>query len=389
MDIISIEYSGSADSVVWKSPVDFIPYGSQLIVREDMEVIFYKDGKCVALFIPGRYVLDAQAFPVLNTIFNQVTDNVEGFAGEFYFIKKSNAISAKWGTDTKISLFDPTSGVHVEIGASGDFTIRVNDSQKMLTKFINSVDSITQSQIFGGDKSFFRGLIMTNVKSMMAQTIKAAEINILEIDEHLIELSDTLKVRLNEVLAEYGLEMPVFVVARVITPTREEDPLFWKMKEQYSERFIKVKEEQIRNEVAQAEAVRKATEMKSEQQRKVMEAHGDADVIRILAQAEADRRIIEGKASAEVNTMLGAEGTGHAVQGVNPAIPMAAMETVKMTPASGWNCSCGKTGIDGNFCSNCGARKPENTAPATWNCACGKTGIDGNFCSNCGARKPE
>ena len=53
-----------------------------------------------------------------------------------------------------------------------------------------------------------------------------------------------------------------------------------------------------------------------------------------------------------------------------------------------WNCSCGKMGIDGNFCTNCGAKKPEPVA-TTWDCSCGKKGIDGNFCSNCGAKKTE
>lgn len=390
-----IEYAGSADSIVWKSPNVFVPYGAMLIVPENMEVIFYKDGKAVALFVPGRYTLDAQAFPVLNTVFNRLTDSTEGFAGEYYFIKKSSAISAKWGTDTKISLFDPASGIHVEIGASGDFTVKVTDSQKMLSKFVNSTDSISQNQLLGGDKGYFRGIIMTNVKTILAQTIKASGISILEIDERLVELSAILKDKLNEVIADYGVEMPEFLVARIITPTREEDPNFWRMKEQYAERYLKVKDEQIRNEVAQAEAVRMATEMKYEQQRKVMAAHGDADVIRILAQAEADRRIIEGKATVEVGKMTGDSApspiplaataapvaAGSAV--ANAAIPAAALA------ADLWDCSCGKTGIDGNFCSNCGGRRPEKMVPATWNCACGKTGIDGNFCSNCGSRKPE
>ena len=52
-----------------------------------------------------------------------------------------------------------------------------------------------------------------------------------------------------------------------------------------------------------------------------------------------------------------------------------------------WDCpNCGQTGNSGNFCSNCGTKKPE---PATWDCpVCGKTGNEGNFCSNCGTKKP-
>ena len=65
--------------------------------------------------------------------------------------------------------------------------------------------------------------------------------------------------------------------------------------------------------------------------------------------------------------------------------------------ASGWSCalaeggewtcdSCGSAGNTGNFCSNCGAEKPDGS----WTCAkCGETGNTGNFCSNCGAAKPD
>ncbi len=52
--------------------------------------------------------------------------------------------------------------------------------------------------------------------------------------------------------------------------------------------------------------------------------------------------------------------------------------------AGGWTCSCGAA-AQGNFCPNCGSKKP---APvAGWKCTCGAEN-NGNFCSNCGARRP-
>ena len=53
--------------------------------------------------------------------------------------------------------------------------------------------------------------------------------------------------------------------------------------------------------------------------------------------------------------------------------------------ADGWKCSCGATAT-GNFCPNCGGKKP---APAgSWKCSCGND-VTGNFCPNCGSKKPE
>ncbi|MBQ0092538.1 MAG: SPFH domain-containing protein [Clostridiales bacterium] len=50
--------------------------------------------------------------------------------------------------------------------------------------------------------------------------------------------------------------------------------------------------------------------------------------------------------------------------------------------ANTWKCSCG-TEVSGNFCPECGAKKPE----AGWKCSCG-TVNKGKFCTECGKKKP-
>lgn len=53
-------------------------------------------------------------------------------------------------------------------------------------------------------------------------------------------------------------------------------------------------------------------------------------------------------------------------------------------PSAGqWKCSCGAM-VSGNFCPNCGSKKPEDTS---WTCSCGAVNT-GRFCSNCGSPKP-
>lgn len=71
----------------------------------------------------------------------------------------------------------------------------------------------------------------------------------------------------------------------------------------------------------------------------------------------------------------GAENTGNFCNNCGSKRP---------APASGvqWQCSCGTINT-GNFCSNCGAKNPN----ASWKCSCG-TENTGNFCNNCGAKRP-
>ena len=65
-----------------------------------------------------------------------------------------------------------------------------------------------------------------------------------------------------------------------------------------------------------------------------------------------------------------------------PAAPAA--------PANGWTCVCGQSGITGNFCPNCGSKKPApKPAAGSWKCPqCGATAT-GKFCPECGTKKPE
>ena len=53
-------------------------------------------------------------------------------------------------------------------------------------------------------------------------------------------------------------------------------------------------------------------------------------------------------------------------------------------PAAGWTCSCGAAENTGNFCTECGAKKPEENV---WVCACGSH-YKGRFCPQCGKPKP-
>ena len=72
-------------------------------------------------------------------------------------------------------------------------------------------------------------------------------------------------------------------------------------------------------------------------------------------------------------------------QAQQPQQPQQAQQPAPQPAADGWKCSCG-TVNEGKFCTNCGAKKPEQ--PEGWTCTCGAVN-KGRFCTNCGAKKPE
>ena len=89
------------------------------------------------------------------------------------------------------------------------------------------------------------------------------------------------------------------------------------------------------------------------------------------------------------NMAMGANGGFNAAQmyqaGVQQQQQMAQQQAAPVSvPASGWKCACGAT-VSGNFCTECGAKKPADDG---WTCSCGAVN-KGKFCPNCGQKKPE
>ena len=189
-----IKYEGDNETLVWKHPIEDFNLGSQLIVHESQEAIFFRDGQALDLFGAGRYTLETQQLPLLEKLYQLPTDPEGTFHSEVYFINLATQMGIKWGTDSKVRLFDPASGLHIELGASGEFNIRVTDSRRLLLKVVGTTGALGQNDLLGGGttRGIFRALVMTQVKSYLARVIRESGINILEIDERLLELSTAL-----------------------------------------------------------------------------------------------------------------------------------------------------------------------------------------------------
>lgn len=202
-------------------------------------------------------------------------------------------IGVKWGTDSKVRLFDPGSVLHIEIGACGSFNIRVTNSRKLLLKVIGTAPKLTQGEI-AADSGYsttamvgkFRSLVMNKVKSILAKAIKDESINILEIDEHIDELSVRLRKEINITLEDYGLTLPEFYITLIMTP--DDDPNFKRLKQQFADKTLRVREEEIRKAEAETAQERRLVEAQTEAQLKMVSARGEAEAMKIKAIAEAE-----------------------------------------------------------------------------------------------------
>ena len=265
-----IKYEGDNSTFIWKHPCEDFNLMSQLIVHENQEAIFFMNGQALDMFGPGRYTLETQNLPLIGKVLTLATGGETPFHCEVYFINKTEQMSIKWGTDSKVQYVEPTYGFPLSIGASGEMSLRAEDSRKLLLKLVGTENFLGQQKLV----SFFRAFLMTKVKTYIAQVLKAKSINIFEIDEHLTTFSSEIKKLLVSDFADYGVSLEQFFVTTILKP--DGDKQYEKFKELHFRQYADI------------------AEAKLKQQTDIIYAQTEAQKVVIDSQAQATKRAQEG-----------------------------------------------------------------------------------------------
>ena len=425
-----IKYEGDNNTFIWKHPVEDFNMGSQLIVHESQEAIFFRDGQALDLFGPGRYTLETQKLPMLDQVYKLPADTETTFHSEVYFINKTVQMAIKWGTPEKVRFIDPLTSTPLEIGASGEMNVMVSNGRKLLLKLVGTTRGISWEDGPGFTKSLqasFRPLIANAVKTNLPAVIRNENIDLLEIDEKLDIISENLRQKINPGFEEYGLTIPQMYVTSVVLP--ENDPNFKRIRDLHTvslqarvlqaEATVKTvqaqTETQYRTAQEQSRAAIEAARRDAELQRQITEteiARKEAERRVIAAQAEAQAMRMAGLTEAEVMAAKGynqrdvlqadvqkayAEGIGNMGPAISAGggsnvmgemlglgVGLAAMNAV--APQIGGmfkEMNPNPVGVSGT------AQPAAAPAADTWDCECGNRGITGNFCSNCGRPRPK
>lgn len=265
-----IKYEGDNTTFIWKHPCEDFNTLTQLIVHENQEAIFFMNGQALDLFGAGRYTLETQNIPLIGKALNIPTGGKTPFHCEVYFINKTEQMAIKWGTDSKVQYVEPTYGFPISIGASGEMSLRVEDSRKLLLKLVGTETYLGREKLV----QFFRAFLMTRVKTYIAQVMKTNAINIFEIDENLTAFSDNIRNLLVPDFADYGISLERFLVTTIVKP--DGDRQYEKFKELHFRQYADIAEAKLR------------------QQTEIINAETEAQKVVIDSKAQATKRAQEG-----------------------------------------------------------------------------------------------
>ena len=381
-----IKYEGDNATFVWKHPCEDFNTTTQLIVHESQEAIFFMNGQALDLFGPGRHTLETQNIPLLRKFANIPTGGETPFHCEVYFVNKTEQMAIKWGTDSKVQYVEPTYKFPLSIGASGEMSLSVDDSRKLLVSLVGTERILDRNKL----TTFFRAFLMTRVKTYMAQEMKASAINIFEIDENLEAFSKGIHTRLVNDFKEYGVVLSRFFVTNIVKPDGERQ--YEKFKELHFRQYADIAEAKLKQQTdvihAQTEAQKTVIESQALAKKRATEGYTyqqerGFDVAEYAAQNEGVGEFTNMGIGLGVMSGIGGTVGGMVGGAVNDAFAGVANgpQTVgnvfcdncgaKLTPGAAFCDECGTPQSSPDTCSNCGFKfiKP------------------GKFCPKCGSKR--
>jgi len=219
-----VKWDAPADVLAWKYPSQELSSYTQLIVAESQEAVLVAGGQMEGPFAAGRHTLDTENLPVFTSLLGLPFGRRSPFTAEVWFVNRSIPLDIEWDFNVPIQLEDPRYGVMLPVVASGQYGATVEHTKRFLTKFVGTMPTFTRTQL----QDYLRGIVVTRVTDLVAKTIVARKISILEISGYLNEISDELRQQLEAESKTYGLGITAFFVTTITAP--EQDPAVQKMK---------------------------------------------------------------------------------------------------------------------------------------------------------------
>jgi membrane protease subunit (stomatin/prohibitin family) len=194
-----------------------IKLGSQLVVKESQEAVFFKEGKLLDVFSPGTHTLSTNNIPILSKLINLPFGSQSPFFAEVYFVNKNVLFDSKFGV-FPFNVIDSEFKIPVSVSARGSFALKIIDVKKLLLNLTGTSVRTGKEEL----RDYFRGLLSQSVKNSIIDLSKKNNISPFGLEIICEEVSNNVRPIVNEVFNEYGLELTLFNIEGI--PVDDSDP---------------------------------------------------------------------------------------------------------------------------------------------------------------------
>jgi excisionase family DNA binding protein len=172
-----VEYpSEMRDEIVHRFPEDTagdFRIGSQVIVREAQAAVFYRDGKALDTFRPGRHTITTANIPLLIDLLGKAFNDRSPFTVEVFFVSMREFADQKWGTPQPILVRNPGMGLGVALlQGFGTYSFQVSDPQQFVTQIVGVTGTYGTRDI----EARLRSMLLSKLQDLLGETTEASSV---------------------------------------------------------------------------------------------------------------------------------------------------------------------------------------------------------------------
>ncbi len=185
-----------------------IKFGAQLIVQQNQEAVFFRDGRAMDVFGPGRHTLTTANVPLITQILTTAWEK-SPFRALVYFVGKQTFVDQKWGTRQPILLRDAEFGP-IRLRGYGKYSFRVADATVLINTLVGTQGKFSTEEI----ASYLRDVIVAGITDLLG----TLQLNILDMPARFDEIATAARAKVADSFRNYGLELVDFFIGAVTPP---------------------------------------------------------------------------------------------------------------------------------------------------------------------------
>jgi excisionase family DNA binding protein len=185
--------------------------GSVVIVREGQAAVFFRDGKALDTFGPGRHQITTANIPLITGLIGKAFNDRTPFTAEVYFVSTREFPQQKWGTPNAVPIMHPGVGLGASLlRAYGTFGLQINNPQQFVSQFVGAQGSYDFADI----RQRLVGLIIQGLRDLLGELKKSA----FEVQGLTQEIAAGMRAKTGDDFNALGLTLKAIVI-EAITPS--------------------------------------------------------------------------------------------------------------------------------------------------------------------------
>ncbi len=183
-------------------------------MRESQSAVFFRDGKALDAFGPGRHTITTANIPLLINLLGKAFDGRSPFTAEVYFVSRREFRDRKWGTPQPIPVQTPGVGLGwLLLKGFGTYSYQVKNPQQFVTQIVGTRGIYLMSDI----ENDLRSRLLRSMTDMFGE-MKGKYNTVQDILGWLDEISAGVRAKAAAEFEAIGLELKTFVIAS-LTPS--------------------------------------------------------------------------------------------------------------------------------------------------------------------------